>query len=135
MYVHQTFGCNGSDVDRGVRHQNGSDVGLGDRRQWLGGAFAMGAGTGVLLIAVGWVGSLARASDPNFTSGVGAMIGGIAGFMLLAAGNIVIAGFERSQVYGDLVLDSDSNQSTQSSARASTDPAGTDDAVRTTVAT
>ncbi|MAT06429.1 MAG: hypothetical protein CL424_15430 [Acidimicrobiaceae bacterium] len=109
--------------------------GLGDRRQWLGGAFAMGAGTGVLLIAVGWVGSLARASDPNFTSGVGAMIGGIAGFMLLAAGNIVIAGFERSQVYGDLVLDSDSNQSTQSSARASTDPAGTDDAVRTTVAT
>ena len=104
-------------------------LGLGDRKQWIGGAAAMGLGTGVVLIAVGWVGSLARATDPNFTSGVGAMIGGLAGFMLIAAGNTVISGFERSQVYGDLVLDTDS------SARASADPVGSDDDVRTTVAT
>ena len=81
--------------------------GLGDRRQWLAGAVAMGLGAGVLLIAVGWVGSLARATDPNFTSGVGAMIGGLAGFMLIAAGNAVIAGFERSHEYGELVLGAD----------------------------
>lgn len=102
-------------------------LGLGDRRQWLGGAIAMGLGAGVLLIAVGWVGSLARATDPNFYSGVGAMIGGLAGFMLIAAGNTVIAGFERSHVYRELVLDTDQ------SAPVSADPAGSD--VRTTVAT
>jgi hypothetical protein len=104
-------------------------LGLGDRRQWIGGALAMGFGTGVLLIAVGWVGSLARATDPNFSSGVGAMIGGIAGFMLIAAGNTVIAGFERSHVYRELVLDTDSN------APSTADPAGSDSEVLATVAT
>jgi hypothetical protein len=77
-------------------------AGLGERRQWLGGALTMGFGAGVTLIAVGWVGSLARATDPNFTSGVGSLIGGIAGFLLIAAGNTMISGFERSQVYREL---------------------------------
>jgi glycine betaine/proline transport system permease protein len=80
-------------------------TGLGERRQWFGGALAMGFGTGVTLIAVGWVGSLARATDPNFTSGVGSLIGGIAGFMLIAAGDTMISGFERSQVYRELPSD------------------------------
>ena len=102
-------------------------LGLGDRKQWIGGAVTMGLGTGVLLIAVGWVGSLARATDPNFASGVGAMIGGLAGALLIAAGNSVIAGFERSQVYSDLTIETDQN------APVHTDPAGSD--VRTTVAT
>lgn len=103
-------------------------AGLGDRKQWFGGAIAMGLGTGVFLIAVGWVGSLARASDPNFSSGVGTLFAGLAGFMLIAAGNLIIAGFERLQVYRDLVLDSDSSA-------PSTDPSGSAADVRTTVAT
>ena len=97
-------------------------IGLGERRQWLGGALAMGFGTGVMLIAVGWIGSLACATDPNFTSGVGSLFGGIAGFMLIAAGNIVISGFERSQVYRELpseiqVSATESGESTDSSER------------------
>jgi glycine betaine/proline transport system permease protein len=97
-------------------------AGLGDRRQWIGGALTMGFGTGVMLIAVGWIGSLARATDPNFTSGVGSLIGGIAGFLLIAAGNTMIAGFERSQVYRELPSDieiaaTEARESTDSSDR------------------
>ncbi len=103
-------------------------AGLGDRKQWFGGAVAMGLGAGVFLISVGWVGSLARASDPNFASGVGTLFAGLAGVMLIAAGNIIIAGFERLKVYRDLVLDSDSSA-------PSTDPSGPAADVRTTVAT
>ena len=82
-------------------------AGLDDRRQWLGGTLAMGFGVGVSLIAIGWIGSLARATDPNFSSGVGAMFGGLAGVVLFAAGSSIVGGFERSQVYSDTVLTDD----------------------------
>ena len=77
-------------------------AGIDDRRRWLGGTVAMGTGVGVTLLAIGWVGSLARAGDPNYFSGVGALIGGVAGVMVYVAGSSVVAGFERSKVYRDL---------------------------------
>ena len=76
-------------------------AGLDDRRQWLGGILCMGFGLGTSLIVVGWVGSLARATDPNYFSGVGCLFALLAGVMLFAGGSSLVAGFERSQVYED----------------------------------
>lgn len=78
-------------------------AGLGDRRQWLAGGLTMGFGVGVTLIAIGWIGSLARATDAGFTSGVGSMVGALAGMVLYAAGSSVVSGFERSNVYDEVV--------------------------------
>ncbi len=75
-------------------------AGRSDGRQWLGGSVAMGLGAGVAAIAVGWIGSLARATDPNFFSGVGSFIALLAGGAIVAAGSSVISGFERSQLFG-----------------------------------
>ncbi|MEL6983639.1 MAG: hypothetical protein AAFO29_14525, partial [Actinomycetota bacterium] len=80
-------------------------AGLDDRRQWLGGALAMGCGVGISLLAVGWIGSLARAGDPNYFSGVGSMVGLISGMLVFVAGSTVVAGYERSKIYVDLTLE------------------------------
>lgn len=80
-------------------------AGLDDRRQWLGGTIAMGLGLGVALLAAGWIGSLARAGDPNYFSGVGSMVGLVAGVMVFVAGSSVVAGYERSKIYIDLTTD------------------------------
>lgn len=77
-------------------------AGLDDRRQWLGGTLAMGIGLGIVAIFVGWAGSLARAADVDFFSGVGTMIAGVAGVMLLLSSSSIVGGFERSRVYRDL---------------------------------
>ncbi|MEZ5219778.1 MAG: hypothetical protein R2705_19115 [Ilumatobacteraceae bacterium] len=79
-------------------------AGLDDRRRWLGAVSAMGFGFGVVLLATGWVGSLARSSDANVTSGVGVLFAGIAGITCFVAGRGVAAGFERSHVYRELDL-------------------------------
>ena len=71
----------------------------GDRGRWLGGIAAMGAGLGILGLAVGFVGSIARVADRNYVSGVGALLAAIAGVLLMAAGNAVVRGFERTKVY------------------------------------
>ncbi len=80
-------------------------AGLDDRRQWLGGTIGMGLGLGVALLAAGWIGSLARAGDPNYFSGVGSMVGLVAGVMVFVAGSSVVAGYERSKIYIDLTTD------------------------------
>jgi glycine betaine/proline transport system permease protein len=108
-------------------------AGLDDRRQWFGGVVAMGFGFGILGLSVGWVGSLARATDPNFTSGVGLLFAGLAGVVTFVAGRSVVAGFERSKVYADLPgIDGDANDSGNSAAPRAADPA---DALSSTVAT
>lgn len=76
--------------------------GLDDRRQWLGGTIGMGLGLGVTALAAGWIGSLARAGDVNYFSGVGSMVGVVAGAMIFVAGSSVVSGFERSKIYIDL---------------------------------
>lgn len=104
-------------------------LGLGDRRQWIGGALAMGFGGGVVLLAVGWIGSLVRATDPNYNSGIGAMLALLAGAILIAAGNLVISGFGRSQVYDEYMTEADQF------APISSEPKGSDEGERVTVAT
>ena len=82
-------------------------AGLDDRRQWLGGTLAMGIGLGIMGIFVGWAGSLIRATDVDFFSGVGTMFAGLAGVMMFVSGSGIVAGFERSRVYRDLSLPTD----------------------------
>lgn len=76
-------------------------AGLGDDRRWYGGVVGMGFGIGVAGIAVGWIGSLARATDPRIYSGVGSFIALLAGAMLFLGGRTLVAGFERLRVYDD----------------------------------
>ncbi|MCB0956181.1 MAG: hypothetical protein KDB12_08495, partial [Ilumatobacter sp.] len=73
--------------------------GFGDRRRWVGGVVAMGAGLGAIGLAIGWAGSLARATDFKFSSGVGVLFAGLAGLSAVFAGRLVVAGFERTLVY------------------------------------
>jgi len=80
-------------------------AGLNDRRQWLGGTVGMGLGLGVAALAAGWIGSLARAGDPNYVSGVGSMVGLVGGVLVFVAGSSVVAGYERSKIYIDLTTD------------------------------
>ena len=82
-------------------------AGRSDRRQWLGGTVAMGFGAGTALIAAGWIGSLARATDPNFFSGVGSFIALLGGGAIVAAGTTVIGNFERNQLFGSATPSSD----------------------------
>lgn len=74
-------------------------AGLGERRQWVGGIVAMGLGAGIMAIASGWIGSLARATDTNFTSGVGVMFALVTGVHAIVAGRLIVGGYERSKVY------------------------------------
>ena len=59
----------------------------------------MGLGLGLIGLAIGWAGSLARATDLKFSSGVGVLFAGLAGLSALFAGRLVVAGFERTLVY------------------------------------
>lgn len=93
-------------------------VGGGFRRRWIAGSIAMGAGAGVLVIALGWVGTLARATDQNVTSGVGILLTLIAAALLANAGRSIINDFRRSRVYGDpldrsSISDRDSTESAE----------------------
>ena len=74
-------------------------IGFADRRRWVGGVVAMGLGLGLIGLAIGWAGSLARATDLKFSSGVGVLFAGLAGLSALFAGRLVVAGFERTLGY------------------------------------
>lgn len=93
-------------------------AGLDDRRQWIGGTVAMGFGAGVLGIAIGWAGSLARATDTDFFSGVGVLVALLAGLLLFVAGKLLVAAFERSKVYDDEVQQDDATVSTEAAGRS-----------------
>ncbi|MEC8502606.1 MAG: ABC transporter permease subunit, partial [Actinomycetota bacterium] len=49
-------------------------AGFSNRRRWMSGVVAMGFGAGVVGLSLGFVGTLARATDNNYYSGVGAML-------------------------------------------------------------
>ena len=70
------------------------------RRRWN--AAVAGAAAAVMTVATAWIASLLRVADPKFTSGAGAFLCLIAGFLLLATTASVLKVFNRSQVYGSI---------------------------------
>lgn len=72
------------------------------RRQWISGAVTMGLGAGVFAVSLGWIGTLARAADPNVVSGVGILFVLIGGALLTNAGRSIINDFRRSRVYPEI---------------------------------
>ncbi len=75
--------------------------GFDERRRWLAGTVALGAGAGVVAVGVAFVGGFARATDRNYFSGVGVMLVMVAGVMLVASSRGLIRGFSRLRVYDD----------------------------------
>ncbi len=67
------------------------------RRRWN--AAVAGVGFGLMVVAVAWISSLLRVADPRFSSGAGAFLCLIAGFLLMASTAGVLKVFDRSQVY------------------------------------
>ena len=70
------------------------------RRRWN--AAVAGTGVAVMTVAAAWIASLVRVADPKFTSGAGAFICLIAGFLLTATTAGVLKVFDRSQVYASI---------------------------------
>lgn len=76
-------------------------LGFGDRRQWYASTVSVGLGAGVAALTVGWIGSLARATDANMFSGIGSFLAMVAGALLAASSLALVAGYERTKVYTD----------------------------------
>lgn len=68
-------------------------------RRWIAGATTLGLGGGLVGVAIGWIGTTARATDPNIVSGVGILFLLLAGATLAVAGSSIISDFRRSRVY------------------------------------
>ena len=67
------------------------------RRRWNAAVASVGAG--LMLVSATWISSLLRVADPKFTSGAGAFLCFIAGFLLTATTAGVLKEFHRSEVY------------------------------------
>lgn len=75
--------------------------GSDERRRWRWNILAAALGGGIMLVAGGWIASLVRVSDPNFSSGPGAFLCLMAGFFLFMSSRGVIREFRRAKVYAD----------------------------------
>ena len=78
-------------------------AGFSNRRRWMSGVVAMGFGAGVVGLSLGFIGTLARATDNNYYSGVGAMLALVAGTLAFVSARSVVTVFERSKVYEEAV--------------------------------
>lgn len=76
-------------------------LGFDDRRQWTASTLVVGAGFGVLGLSVGWIGSLVRATDPNFVSGFGSFLAMLVGCVLVATSWKLVDRFERLRSFDD----------------------------------
>ena len=72
------------------------------RKRWIAGAVAMGLGAGLAATALGWIGTLARATDQKVVSGVGVFFLLLAGATLANSGRSIINDFRRSRVYAEI---------------------------------
>lgn len=72
------------------------------RMRWIAGATSMGLGAGLVGVALGWIGTLARATDQKIVSGVGVFFLLLAGVTLANSGRSIINDFRRSRVYPDI---------------------------------
>lgn len=75
--------------------------GIDDHRQWMWSAISAAMGLGLLAIGTGWIGGLARTSDPQVVSGIGAFLVFIAGYFVFAANRGVLSQFERAKIFDD----------------------------------
>jgi Na+/melibiose symporter-like transporter len=60
-----------------------------------------GLGTGIAVIAFGWIFTFVRNGDPNFYSGVGSFMSMMGGLFILASTMSVLKEFRRSKLYDD----------------------------------
>ena len=67
------------------------------RRRWN--AAVASIGVALIVVATAWIASALRVSDPQVTSGAGAFLCLVAGFLLMASTEGVLKEFDRSQVY------------------------------------
>ncbi|WP_419849482.1 ABC transporter permease [Candidatus Poriferisocius sp.] len=67
------------------------------RRRWSTAVACVGVA--LMVVATVWIASLLRVADPQVTSGAGAFICLVAGFLLMASTSGVLTKFSRSQVY------------------------------------
>lgn len=72
------------------------------RKRWIAGAVSVGLGAGLVAVALGWIGTLARATDQKVVSGVGVFFLLLAGAVLVNSGRSVINEFSRSRVYAKI---------------------------------
>ncbi len=72
------------------------------RKQWIAGAVTLGIGAGIMVTSIGWIGTLARATDQKVVSGVGVFMALLAGAMIANSGRSVINDFRRSRVYPEI---------------------------------
>ncbi len=73
--------------------------GSDDRRRRRWNSAVAGVGVALMVVSVGWIATLLRVADPKVTSGAGAFICLVAGFLLTASTARVLTEFDRSQVY------------------------------------
>lgn len=79
-------------------------IGLFGREEhkiWVWSAITAGLGAGVAVIAFNWIFALVRHTDPNYISGVGALLSLMGGTFLVASTMLVLKEFRRSKVYDD----------------------------------
>lgn len=81
--------------------------GTDDIGRWRWSVLAVGIGVAIQVVAVGWIASVLRVSDPGLVSGVGAFLALIGGFFTLASARLTMTDFTRSRVYEhpDIELD------------------------------
>lgn len=78
-------------------------AGFSNRRRWMSGIVAMGFGAGVVGLSIGFIGTLARATDNNYYSGVGALLALTAGALAVVSAKSIVTVFERSKVYDEAI--------------------------------
>ena len=76
-------------------------LGVEERRMWVWNTLLAGLGSGAAAIAMAWIATHVRSSDPNYVSGIGSFLAMCGGLFLLAASMAVLKEFRRSKVYDD----------------------------------
>ncbi len=72
-----------------------------EKKRWIAGTIGAALGAGIMATTAGWIGTLARATDPNIVTGIGAFIAFSAGFFIFASSRGMVADFRRTRLYDD----------------------------------
>ncbi len=72
-----------------------------EKKRWIAGTVGAALGAGIMATAAGWIGTLARATDANIVTGIGAFIAFSAGFFVFASSRGMVNDFRRTRLYDD----------------------------------